>query len=102
MLKHSVVLKFNNVEMLKTMLKVLKTQANRSSPESNGKVTAALRWKLRRVARNSGHSMKTVLKLSAEPKYAKQRAKDYADRHPGMYSLERVEKVAMYFTQKER
>lgn len=60
MLKHSVVLKFNNVEMLKTMWKMLKT--NRSSPESNGKVTAALRWKLRRVARNSGHPMKSSAK----------------------------------------
>lgn len=57
MLKHSVVLKFNNVEMLKTMLKMLKT--NRSNPESNGKVTAALRWKLRRVARNGGHLKKS-------------------------------------------
>lgn len=56
MLKHSVVLKFNNVEMLKTLLKMLKT--NRSNPESNGKVRAALRWKLRRVARNGGHLMK--------------------------------------------
>lgn len=46
-------------------------------------------------------TMKTVLKLSAEPKYAKQRAKDYANRHPGMYSLERVEEVAIYFTEKK-
>nr|DAF70297.1 MAG TPA: hypothetical protein [Microviridae sp.] len=60
MLKHSVVLKFNNVEMLKTMWKMLKT--NRSNPESNGKVTAALRWKLRRVARNGGHLMKKFCK----------------------------------------
>lgn len=46
-------------------------------------------------------TMKTVLKLSAEPKYAKQRAKDYANRNPGMYSLERVEEVAIYFTEKK-
>jgi hypothetical protein len=46
-------------------------------------------------------TIKTVLKISAEPKYAKQRAKDYANRHPGLYSLEKVEKVAMYFTEKE-
>lgn len=44
---------------------------------------------------------KNVLKISAEPKYAKQRAKEYAKRNPGLYSLEKVEKVAMYFTKKE-
>jgi hypothetical protein len=42
-----------------------------------------------------------VLKLSAEPKYAKQRAEDYANRHPGLYSLQRTETVKMYFTKKE-
>lgn len=46
-------------------------------------------------------SMTTVLKLNAEPKYAKQRAEDYANRHPGMYSLQRTETVRMYFTEKE-
>lgn len=42
-------------------------------------------------------SITTVLKLSAEPKYAKQRAEDYASRHPGMYSLEKTETIKMYF-----
>lgn len=46
-------------------------------------------------------TIKTVLKISAEPKHAKQRAKEYAKRNPGMYSLEKVEKVASYFTEKE-
>lgn len=48
---------------------------------------------------NDDETTTTVLKLEAEPKYAKQRAKDYANRHPGLYSLEKVEKVAMYFTE---
>lgn len=46
-------------------------------------------------------TIKIVLKISAEPKYAKQRAKEYAKRNPGLYSLEKVEKVAIYFTEKE-
>lgn len=46
-------------------------------------------------------TIKIVLKISAEPKYAKQRAKEYAKRNPGLYSLNRVEKVAMYLTEKE-
>lgn len=46
-------------------------------------------------------TIKIVLRVSAEPKYAKQRAREYAKRNPGLYSLERVEKVAMYFTEKE-
>ena len=33
---------------------------------------------------------------------AKQRAKDYTNRHPGIYSLEKIEKVAMYLAKKER
>lgn len=46
-------------------------------------------------------SMTTVLKLSAEPKYAKQRAENYANKHPGMYSLQKTETIKMYFTEKE-
>lgn len=46
-------------------------------------------------------TIKTVLKISAEPKEAKQRAKEYAKRNPGLYSLEKLEKVTMYFTEKE-
>lgn len=50
---------------------------------------------------NDDGTMTTVLKIAAEPKYAKQRAKDYVNRHPGLYSLEKIEKVAMYLTEKE-
>lgn len=50
---------------------------------------------------NDDDSMKTVLKFVAEPKCAKERAKDYANRHPGLYSLLRIETVSMYFTEKE-
>lgn len=45
-------------------------------------------------------SINTVLKISCEPKYAKQRAKSYAERNPGLYSLERIETVSTYFTGK--
>lgn len=50
---------------------------------------------------NDDGTMTIVLKIAAEPKYAKQRAKAYAKRNPGLYSLEKVEKVAMYLTEKE-
>ena len=50
---------------------------------------------------NDGGSMTTVLKLITEPKYAKERAKDYANQHPGLYSLEKIEEVAIYLTKKE-
>ena len=48
---------------------------------------------------NDDGSVTTVLKLAAEPKYAKERARAYAKRRPGLYSLEKIEKVAMYFTE---
>lgn len=51
---------------------------------------------------NDDGSMTTVLKIAAEPKYAKQRAKDYANRNPGLYSLYKIEEVALYFTEKEQ
>ena len=50
---------------------------------------------------NDDDSITTVLKLEAEPKYAKARAKDYANRHPGLYSLQKIDTIAMYFTEKE-
>lgn len=50
---------------------------------------------------NDDDSITTVLKLEAEPKYAKERAKDYVNRHPGLYSLQKIDTVAMYFTGKE-
>ena len=56
-------------------------------------------YELRRL--NDDDSITTVLKLEAEPKYAKERAKDYANRHPGLYSLQKIDNIAMYFTEKE-
>lgn len=56
-------------------------------------------YELRRF--NDDDSITTVLKLEAEPKYAKERAKDYANRHPGLYSLQKIDIIAMYFTEKE-
>lgn len=56
-------------------------------------------YELRRF--NDDDSITTVIKLTAEPKYAKERAKDYANRHPGLYSLQKIDTVAMYFTEKE-
>lgn len=47
---------------------------------------------------NDDGTITTVLKLTAEPKYAKERAKDYAERHSGVYSLQKIETVRMYFT----
>lgn len=42
-----------------------------------------------------------VKKLSAEPKFAKQTAKEYAEKNPGIYRLCKIENVADYFTEKE-
>lgn len=46
-------------------------------------------------------SVKTVLILNEEPKDAKRKAADYANKNPGLYSLQKVEKITMYFTEKE-
>ncbi len=46
-------------------------------------------------------TMTTVLKINAEPKDAKRRAKNYANEHKGIYSLYKVEEVEIYFTEKE-
>lgn len=56
-------------------------------------------YELRKFEENE--SMTTVLKITAEPKYAKQRAEDYVSRHPGMYSLQKIETVKMYCSEKE-
>lgn len=42
----------------------------------------------------------TVLKINDEPKNAKQRARDYANEHEGIYSLYKVEEVEIYFTER--
>lgn len=46
-------------------------------------------------------SMTTVMKITAEPKYAKQRAEDYAERHPGMFSLQKIETVRVYYNEEK-
>lgn len=54
-------------------------------------------YELRRLEKDD--NLTTVLKLTAEPKYAKQRAEEYVSRNPGIYSLLKVEEVKMYFTE---
>lgn len=56
-------------------------------------------YELRKL--NDDDSITTVLKLETEPKYAKERAKDYANRHPGLYLLQKIDTVRGYFTEKE-
>lgn len=56
-------------------------------------------YELRRL--NDDDSITTVFKIETEPKYAKEKAKDYANRQPGLYSLQKIETIAMYFTEKE-
>lgn len=46
-------------------------------------------------------SVNTVMVLNEEPKNAKRKAADYANKHPGLYSLRKVEIVETYFTEKE-
>lgn len=46
--------------------------------------------------------VRTIEKFTAEPKDAKKEAKAYAGRHPGLYTLYKVETVEIYFTEKER
>lgn len=50
---------------------------------------------------NDDDTITIVLKMNEEPKDAKQRAKRYANEHKGIYSLCKVEKVQIYFTEKE-
>jgi hypothetical protein len=49
---------------------------------------------------NDDGNTTTVLKLTTEPKDAKEKAKDYANQHPGLYTLQRIEIVTIYFTEK--
>lgn len=55
-------------------------------------------YELRKV--NDDDSITTVLKLEAEPKYAKEKAKDYTNQHPGLYFLQKIDNIGMYFTKK--
>jgi hypothetical protein len=55
-------------------------------------------YELRKLE-NDNISTTTVLTLVAEPKIAKQKAADYANSNPGLYTLRRVETVGVYFTE---
>ena len=50
---------------------------------------------------NGNDTMTTVLKINDEPKYAKQRPKEYANEHKGIFSLYKVEEIEIYYTEKE-
>lgn len=54
-------------------------------------------YELRRLEKDD--SLTTVLKLNGEPKNVKKKAKEYASRNPGLYTLLKVERVKMYFTE---
>lgn len=54
-------------------------------------------YELRRLEKDD--SLTTVLKLTGEPKKAKEKAKEYASQNPGLYTLLKVEKVKIYFTE---
>lgn len=41
-----------------------------------------------------------VKKIEAEPKCAKKEARDYAKQNPGIYSLQKIEAIEYYFTEK--
>lgn len=50
---------------------------------------------------NDDDTTTTVLKLNAEPKDAKRRAKSYATEHLGIYSLYKIEEKEIYYTKDE-
>jgi hypothetical protein len=54
-------------------------------------------YELRKLEKDD--SLKTVLKITAEPKDAKRRAEEYATRNPGLYSLQKIEEVKHFFTE---
>lgn len=56
-------------------------------------------YELKRL--NKDGSVTTVLELTDEPKYAKEKTKKYAEQNPGLYWLKRTETVTIYFTEKE-
>lgn len=57
-------------------------------------------YEIRKLEDNG--SVRTIKKFIAEPKEAKRESKEYAERHPGLYTLYRIETVEIYFTEKER
>lgn len=57
-------------------------------------------YEIRKLEDNG--SVSTIEKFVCEPKEAKREAKSYAERHPGLYTLYKIETVEIYFTEKER
>lgn len=47
-------------------------------------------------------SVRIIKRFTAEPKEAKRETKEYAEKHPGIYTLYRIETVEIYFTAEER
>lgn len=58
------------------------------------------RYEVRKL-RDDGKTI-TIEEFIAEPKEAKSKTKEYAEKHPGLYTLYRAEPVIIYFTEKER
>lgn len=50
---------------------------------------------------DEGTNMPPVLKINDEPKYAKRKAREYANEHKGIYTLYKIEEVKIYFTEEE-
>lgn len=57
------------------------------------------RYELRELKEDN--TITTVLKINDEPKNAKRKAREYANKNKGIYSLYKVEEVEIYFTEKE-
>lgn len=56
-------------------------------------------YELRALKANK--AVETVLRINAEPKDAKRKAKSYTNEHEGIYKLYKVEEVKIYFAEKE-
>lgn len=55
-------------------------------------------YELKKLKENG--SFETVMEIIEEPKEARRKAKEYAEREPGLYSLKRVEEITVLFTEK--
>lgn len=52
-------------------------------------------------ALKTNERVETVLRINAEPKDAKRKAKSYTNEHKGIYKLYKVEEVKIYFTEEK-
>ena len=57
------------------------------------------RYEIRKFEDNG--KVTTIKKMSVTPKVAKQIAKNYAKRNPGIYRLYKIEEVTFYFTEEK-